>query len=670
MFEKAQAALCDKDVRPRIMRYLRKHHPDLFKRFAGGYRKRVRAVANAFKRDGRKVELEIVGEKIVVEEPVLNRPIVCRSCLIGFINLFVDANVGFLPAEDEKGRRSGTHIFGKAYFWRATFHGDAYFWRVTFHGEAYFRGATFHGEASFSDATSHNDAWFCGATFSRDVSFAGATFSGYAWFEEAIFSGSAYFEKTSFTNNAFFGRAIFSGDAWFWRATFGGATSFRESTFAVVVSFEGAAFSEIVDFAGAVALSVNFAVATFKKTCYMRPIVAQSLNFERTVFSENILISTPVPDFADRKRKIAAILEERKGEFESEFENIKRQAEYDKESEAEIHTALEMVKRALDLLKRWYEAGRGIMGVNFEDTLVQGELRCDFKHLKPQKGAPPILRPHRIALGLEEPEEEEKSENHWAEAQKQYAWLKEQYRKQGAYGNEDDAHWWASECARRGRKAVAGGSWFWRTAAFAAFWCFLLIKALRRKVRSAVVRRFLRFGLAKFRKDNVLPWRSTFWVGIVEGGVVVSFMIAGLLRGVGLGLAPLLLFAAASFLFALPRIGVLVLYRGVFGYGVRPRNVILTALVVVLVCGMFFTLADAKGLLEPLQEEKNKRPFGTGPASSIMTGLYFSVITFATVGYGDVSATGWAAGLAMVEGVLGIVLNAALIVVIFRKLIR
>ena len=57
-------------------------------------------------------------------------------------------------------------------------------------------------------------------------------------------------------------------------------------------------------------------------------------------------------------------------------------------------------------------------------------------------------------------------------------------------------------------------------------------------------------------------------------------------------------------------------------------------------------------------------------AWSYLNALYFSVITFATVGYGDVRAVGWAAGLAMVEGLLGIALNAALVVVIFRKLIR
>ena len=97
------------------------------------------------------------------------------------------------------------------------------------------------------------------------------------------------------------------------------------------------------------------------------------------------------------------------------------------------------------------------------------------------------------------------------------------------------------------------------------------------------------------------------------------------------------------------------------GYGVKPLNVFVTIGAVILVCAGLFCWACYTGRITP-----GSFPF----ASSFLNGLYFSVITFATVGYGDVRAVGWAAGLAMVEGLLGIALNAALVVVIFRKLIR
>jgi len=91
---------------------------------------------------------------------------------------------------------------------------------------------------------------------------------------------------------------------------------------------------------------------------------------------------------------------------------------------------------------------------------------------------------------------------------------------------------------------------------------------------------------------------------------------------------------------------------------------IATILVVIIVCSVLFWLAYPENLL--LKSDSAKPLF----TCQYLNGAYFSVITFATVGYGDVRAIGWAASLAMVEGLLGIVLNAALIVVIFRKLIR
>ena len=120
----------------------------------------------------------------------------------------------------------------------------------------------------------------------------------------------------------------------------------------------------------------------------------------------------------------------------------------------------------------------------------------------------------------------------------------------------------------------------------------------------------------------------------------------------------------AVLLYCYPRFGKWVLYKWAFGYDVRPWHLIATILVVIIVCSVLFWLAYPENLL--LKSDSAKPLF----TCQYLNGAYFSVITFATVGYGDVRAIGWAASLAMVEGLLGIVLNAALIVVIFRKLIR
>ena len=126
---------------------------------------------------------------------------------------------------------------------------------------------------------------------------------------------------------------------------------------------------------------------------------------------------------------------------------------------------------------------------------------------------------------------------------------------------------------------------------------------------------------------------------------------------------PLIVGVVVAFvLYAFPRPGKWVVNKWVFGFGVRLKHLVVTILLVIFGFSGLFYLAD----LEKLIIKCEPRPFGW----DYFNGLYFSVITFATVGYGDLRAVGWAAGLAMVEGLLGIALNAALVVVIFRKLIR
>ena len=180
-----------------------------------------------------------------------------------------------------------------------------------------------------------------------------------------------------------------------------------------------------------------------------------------------------------------------------------------------------------------------------------------------------------------------------------------------------------------------------------------------RNARSAVVRRFLRFGLAKFKKDQIQPWRETSLVGFIEAGVVIAFAIAVGMNGLVFGLVPLVLLVVASFLAAFPRLGALVLYCWVFGYGVRPKNIVIVILVVIIACTVCYYSGRSSLHIEH-----------SPTFNAVANALYFSVITYATVGYGDISPQGWLVGLAMVEGLLGVVLNAALIVVIFRKLIR
>ena len=71
----------------------------------------------------------------------------------------------------------------------------------------------------------------------------------------------------------------------------------------------------------------------------------------------------------------------------------------------------------------------------------------------------------------------------------------------------------------------------------------------------------------------------------------------------------------------------LILGRLLFGYGERPVRVIISAMVVILLCGLFYS-SDMASLIS--------RADGTAADLTLFEGVYFSTITFATLGLGDI----------------------------------
>jgi hypothetical protein len=51
----------------------------------------------------------------------------------------------------------------------------------------------------------------------------------------------------------------------------------------------------------------------------------------------------------------------------------------------------------------------------------------------------------------------------------------------------------------------------------------------------------------------------------------------------------------------------------------------------------------------------------------VLDNVYFSLVTFTTVGYGDVNPVGTAKGLAAVEGVIGVLLASLVVFVLGRR---
>ncbi len=119
--------------------------------------------------------------------------------------------------------------------------------------------------ADFTHATFKGDASFDNATFKGVASFFDAIFKGNAWFFDAIFKGDASFLNAIFEGYASFDNAIFKGNAWFSNAIFKGNARFLNAIFKGYASFGDATFEGYTSFDNAIFKGdVSFGDTTFE----------------------------------------------------------------------------------------------------------------------------------------------------------------------------------------------------------------------------------------------------------------------------------------------------------------------------------------------------------------------------------------------------------------------
>jgi uncharacterized protein YjbI with pentapeptide repeats len=181
----------------------------------------------------------------------------------------------------------GTTFTGGVDCTEAVFEEGACFEGVAFEDVADFRNLTAAGDShvlddhlTFADATFHDAAKFRQAGFGY-VSFAGTTFEASTDFEHTDFGGDTTFDGATFERIADFDEARFDHDASFVETRFRRLAEFRGASFdggsrtaSDDVTFESAVFEEEAD----------FKLATFRFADFKRADCRGDANFDRATF--------------------------------------------------------------------------------------------------------------------------------------------------------------------------------------------------------------------------------------------------------------------------------------------------------------------------------------------------------------------------------------------------
>ncbi|WP_254521976.1 pentapeptide repeat-containing protein [Natrinema caseinilyticum] len=182
--------------------------------------------------------------------------------------------------------------FGFTRFDDVACHDDAVFREATFTGDAEFGGADFAAEADFDEVRFEGDCRFDGAAFRGRATFRGGTFAGgaRALIDDASFAGVTFDDDVSFRRASFryvtFATAEFRGTAGFESATFAGDADFPDVSFDGAVDFDEGRFREDADFSG----------TRFEGPCAFRGCefvgganhLKDDVSFERSWFADDV----------------------------------------------------------------------------------------------------------------------------------------------------------------------------------------------------------------------------------------------------------------------------------------------------------------------------------------------------------------------------------------------
>ncbi|WP_257300630.1 pentapeptide repeat-containing protein [Haloarchaeobius sp. FL176] len=269
-------------------------------------------------------DLDIRCSKLGSEDEIDLRHATVDTLRLDVETVTVPLNIGRIQVRQEADL-SNTIFESKVDCLAATFHDEAEFQNSVFKGELVGRGQTFEGDADFEEATFESECRIPETTFNAYADFSETEFEGRSKFHGVTFEDGGSFRLASFNSRVTFLKmtsgswlryngATFEGEVdfrettldWttFIKTTFHNKVRFEEAEVVAEADFQQATFNGEIDCEQAIFREANFQNASFHAEAAFQKTLFKAVEFIETTFHEQVDFSNAVFRYVDAQEAV------------------------------------------------------------------------------------------------------------------------------------------------------------------------------------------------------------------------------------------------------------------------------------------------------------------------------------------------------------------------------